>query len=266
MVDMKTAGKIALAVVVLGAACMWAMFNGHWAAVVSFTQAAFGVEVSETVDEFGNTSKEIGDGVIDYGSTIAKQLESGEAVTPDWGGIGETLGGLGKPNAARHPDYDRDEFGAGWLDTDGNGCDTRNDILARDLTQVKRADDRCTVLTGTLHDSYTEKTISFVRGAATSAAVQIDHIVPLSLAWRNGAWSWSDEKREAFANDPINLLAVDGPTNGSKSDKSISEWLPPKVGAHCTYVAMYVSVHEKYDLAMSDADKKATRKLIDACK
>lgn len=262
---MKLLGRVLLSLAVLGGACMWLIYNGHWSSVITFTQAVFGVEVSETVDEFGHASKDIGDDVLDYGSELADQLESGETITPDWGRIGDALGGVGKPSTARHPEYNVDKFGSGWMDPDGNGCDARNDILSRDLTKVKLDTDKCTVLSGVLNDPYTGKTINFTRGAATSAAVQIDHIVPRALAWRSGAWSWSDDKRRAFANDPINLLAVDGPTNGSKSDQSISEWLPKNKSYHCTYTALYVSVIDKYDLAMSDADKQATAALVRAC-
>ncbi len=118
---------------------------------------------------------------------------------------------------------------------------------------------------GMLADPYTATTISFTRGPATSAKVQIDHIVPLSLAWNEGAWKWSEAQRQQFANDPMNLRAVDGPTNSGKGDKSISAWLPPSQSYHCSYVALYVAVHDKYDLAMSDADNAAASKLIAAC-
>ncbi|NKX56763.1 HNH endonuclease family protein, partial [Arthrobacter mobilis] len=104
--------------------------------------------------------------------------------------------------------YDRDEFGSGWQDPDRNGCDARNDILARDLTDetFRPGTNNCIVLTGTLADPFTATTIRFVRGNATSTAVQIDHIVPLSDAWQKGARQLAPNQREAFANDPLNLL------------------------------------------------------------
>src|SRR5690606_22084266 len=115
--------------------------------------------------------------------------------------------------------YDRDEFGSGWQDPDRNGCDARNDVLARDMTDLtfKRGTHDCIVLTGVLDDPYSGATIDFQRGQTTSSAVQIDHVVALSDAWQKGAQQLSDDERELLANDPLNLLAVDGPTNASKS-------------------------------------------------
>lgn len=262
---MKFIGKLLIAVVVIGGACMWAMYNGHWAGIIGFTQAVFGDETAENVDKFGNASKDVGDDVVEYGTGVYDQVKAGGKVTPDWGVLDDALGGFGKPGTERHPDYERVKFGDGWLDTDSNGCDTRNDILARDLAKPVIDSDKCTVLSGTLADLYTGKSIPFTRGAATSSLVQIDHIVPLALAWEEGAWKWSDEKRKAFANDPVNLRAVDGPTNSGKGAKSIGEWLPPAAGAHCTYVALYVAVHDKYELTMAERDQVAARKLIAAC-
>lgn len=265
VVVMKFIGKLLIALAVIGGACMWVTYNGHWNAVVSFTAAVFGQEAADGVDRFGELSDDVGGDVVDYGTRLAEQIKNGETPTPDWASVDEALGGLSKPTAERRPGYERTAFGKGWLDTDQNGCDTRNDILARDLTAKVIDANGCTVLSGTLADPYTATTIQFTRGAATSSKVQIDHIVPLSLAWNEGAWRWTSGQREAFANDPMNLLAVDGPTNSGKSDKSISEWLPPSGASHCTYVALYVAVHDKYDLAMSDADNSAADKLVTAC-
>ena len=116
--------------------------------------------------------------------------------------------------------YNRDLFGSGWVDVDRNGCDTRNDILARDLEPktFKLGTNNCVVLTGTLADPYSARTINFTRGTETSNAVQIDHVVALSDAWQKGAQSWDGTRRVAFANDPMNLLAVDGPLNMQKGD------------------------------------------------
>jgi hypothetical protein len=108
--------------------------------------------------------------------------------------------------------YDRDQFGPAWSDNVAvqgghNGCDTRNDVLRRDLTNIVLKADTggCTVLSGTLQDAYSGKTINFVRGTTTSSAVQIDHIVALSNAWQTGAQQLSLDKRRDFANDPLNL-------------------------------------------------------------
>ncbi len=125
--------------------------------------------------------------------------------------------------------YDRDQFGPAWADVDRNGCDTRNDVLARDLTDetFEPGTHDCVVLTGTLVDPYTATTVAFQRGNVTSTAVQIDHVVALSDAWQKGAQQLDTATRQRFANDPLNLLAVDGPTNQAKGDGDAATWLPP---------------------------------------
>ena len=136
--------------------------------------------------------------------------------------------GLTVKGRAPKTGYDRDLFGGGWVDTDRNGCDTRNDILARDLTNVTyRPGTRdCVVETGTLADPYSGTLIAFVKGNTTSNDVQIDHVVALSDAWQKGAQQWNGNTRIAFANDPLNLLAVDGPLNLQKGDGDTATWLP----------------------------------------
>src|SRR4051812_28754165 len=138
------------------------------------------------------------------------------------------LDGLAVKGRAPRSDYDRDAFGPAWADVDRNGCDTRNDILRRDLEDVvaRYGTHGCVVLTGTLADPYSGKDISFVRGQDTSTAVQIDHVVALSDAWQKGAQAWDDTRRLAFANDPLELLAVDGGLNQSKRDGDAATWLP----------------------------------------
>jgi Protein of unknown function (DUF1524)/Excalibur calcium-binding domain len=163
--------------------------------------------------------------------------------------------------------YDRDRFGQAWSDVDRNGCDTRNDVLRRDLTAfVLKAGTRgCLVLQGTLRDPYTGRTIPFVRGQRTSAAVQIDHVVALSDAWQKGAWAWSADKRKRFANDPLNLLAVDGPTNARKSDGDAATWLPPAKAYRCRYVARQVAVKKSYGVWVTSAERAAIVRILATC-
>ncbi len=163
--------------------------------------------------------------------------------------------------------YSREQFSNGWKDTDNNGCDARNDILARDLEDVKFKPARveCVVISGTFNDPYTGKTIQFQRGQGTSTAVQIDHVVPLSDAWQKGAQKWSSQKRLEFANDPLNLLASDGPTNASKSDKDAATWLPPNKDFRCDYVARQTQVKAKYKAWMTQAEHDAIAKTLKAC-
>ncbi|ANJ27494.1 hypothetical protein ATC03_13010 [Agromyces aureus] len=163
--------------------------------------------------------------------------------------------------------YDRARFGEAWADVDGNGCDTRNDVLIRDLVDIAfRADSNgCIVRTGTLHDPYTGAVISFTRGPDTSEAVQIDHVVPLSYAWQHGASTWAPERLAAFANDPANLSAVDGPANQAKSDSGPAEWMPPASGYACTYVDRFADVLLSYGLTVSPEDFDAIASVDSGC-
>lgn len=157
--------------------------------------------------------------------------------------------------------YDRDRF-EHWRDPDRNGCDARNDILRRDLVDVVMRDGSdCVVQQGTLHDPYTGATIAFQRGQDTSSAVQIDHIVPLAAAWTGGANTWDDASREAFANDPVNLQAVDGETNAEKGQMLPGEWMPSNGAFRCTYLAQVTNVLTGYGLAVTALDRVA---LVDA--
>ncbi|AEH07738.1 MULTISPECIES: HNH endonuclease family protein [Protofrankia] len=166
--------------------------------------------------------------------------------------------------ATTSPPYRRDEFGAAWSDVDGNGCDTRNDILHRDLTLVTVRRNSCTVLTGELRDPYTNRIVRFDRSRSASA-VQIDHVVALADAWRTGAAFWSPDKRLAFANDPENLLAVNGPTNQDKSDDDAAQWLPPNRGYRCQYVARQIGVKARYGLWVDAAEREAMIKILSGC-
>ena len=160
--------------------------------------------------------------------------------------------------------YAREQFGTPWKDVDGNDCDTRNDILKRDLTaQVYK--DGCTVLSGTLLDPYSGESIAFVRGVGTSSAIQIDHVVALSNAWQTGAFKFSIEKRTAMANDPLNLFAVKGRLNSQKGDGDAATWLPPKKSFRCMYVAQQVAVKAKYGLWLTAPEKAAIIKIIATC-
>ncbi|MFE7073414.1 HNH endonuclease family protein [Streptomyces sp. NPDC057620] len=160
--------------------------------------------------------------------------------------------------------YDRDKFGTPWADTDSNGCDTRDDILKRDLKEVKFSDGDCSVKSGTLApDPYTDKDVTFVRGGRSE--VDIDHLVALSDAWQKGAGKWDASKRIALANDPLNLLAVDAGRNRSKGDGDTATWLPPHKAYRCTYVAGQVAVKKKYELWVTDAEKAAMKKVLSSC-
>lgn len=192
--------------------------------------------------------------------------------TPQGGGSAlATLNSLPVKGKAPKTGYSRDQFGPAWTDKAGNvlyannGCDTRNDILKRDLKNVKLDKDGCKVLSGVLSpDPYTGKTIQFERGPKSSI-VQIDHIVALGNAWVTGAQQLSYEKRVAIANDPANLLAADGPANAQKSDRDASAWLPSNHSARCSYVTAQVNVKKKYGLWVTPAEKSAMTAVLQRC-
>jgi Excalibur calcium-binding domain/Protein of unknown function (DUF1524) len=159
--------------------------------------------------------------------------------------------------------YTRAQFGQAWFDTDRNGCDTRNDILRRDL-KSKQMQNACKVLAGTLApDPYTGTSIRFVYGGASE--IDIDHVVALSDAWQKGAATWPAGKRLALANDPLNLLAVDSSANRSKGDGDTATWLPPYKAFRCTYVARQVAVKGKYGLWVTSAERDAMTRVLTSC-
>ncbi|MGW1726305.1 HNH endonuclease family protein [Streptomyces sp. NPDC002306] len=159
--------------------------------------------------------------------------------------------------------YDRDRFGTAWADTDSNSCDTRDDILKRDLKELKFSGGTCKVTYGVLDpDPYSGKDVTYRRGRSL---VDIDHVVALSDAWQKGAKYWDASKRIALANDPLNLLAVDASTNRGKGDGDTATWLPPNQGYRCTYVAAQVAVKKKYELWVTAAEKAAMEKVLSGC-
>ncbi len=176
------------------------------------------------------------------------------------------LATLAVKGRAAQTGYEREEYGQAWADVDRNGCDTRNDILRRDLHSValKPGTRDCVVATGVLDpDPYTGARIDFVRGPE-SADVQIDHVVALSDSWVSGAFAWDERKRIAFGNDPLNLLAVDGPANSQKGAGDAATWLP-RSSYRCSYVARQVAVKAKYELWVKPAERDAMDRVLATC-
>lgn len=170
---------------------------------------------------------------------------------------------VGSPDLDNGP-YDRAAFGPAWTDSSTaiwshNGCRTRDDVLARDLVGERRRDE-CVVVSGTLHDPYTGRTIEFSK--AHAQAVQVDHVVALSYAWQQGARGWSAAKRERLANDPLNLLAVDGPENIRKSDRGPSQWMPPVEDERCAFSVRLAQVAIRYDLPVRQEDEHS---MVETC-
>lgn len=178
------------------------------------------------------------------------------------------------PQRVRGNDYRRAAFGVAWDDDTSapggrNGCDTRNDILTRDLADTTFVSTkRCplAVAAGTLHDPYTNGTLTFTRGEQVGASVQIDHIVPLAFAWDMGAREWPDALRKRFANDPANLLAVQGKANQDKGDLPPGEWMPPNTAFWCQYSLQFAAVVRGYQLAIDETSAGEIRNAAASCR
>jgi hypothetical protein len=163
--------------------------------------------------------------------------------------------------------YDRDKLFGDWADPDGNDCDARNDVLARDLTNkvFGTGRDKCLVLSGNLLDPYSGKSFNFVRGQGTSALIPIDHVVAVSDAWQKGAFKWDEIKRVNFYNDPLNLMATQRALNSQKGDGDAATWLPPLKSYRCTYIARQIAVKAKYSIWVTKAEKEAMQRILKAC-
>jgi uncharacterized protein DUF1524 len=205
-------------------------------------------------------------GAIDALPSTTTGTTGGTGAAPT-GDAASALATLAVKGRAPKTGYSRDQFGAAWSDTDHNGCDQRNDVLARDMVgeTFKPGTHDCVVLTGQLADPYTGRTIAFKRGQDTSDEVQIDHVVALSDAWQKGAQQLDAPTRLLLGNDPLNLLAVDGPTNQSKGDGDAATWLPPNTRFRCTYVARQVAVKAKYRLWVTQAEHDAIAGVLGGC-
>ena len=167
---------------------------------------------------------------------------------------------------AAKDNYDRSDFGQAWLDVDHNGCDTRNDILRRDLTGTAFSEgSRCKVASGQIHEPYTGAMVSFRRGAESSKEVQIDHVVALGDAWQKGAQQLTAQQRQSLANDPLNLIAADGPANQEKGAGDAATWLPANKAFRCHYVSRQISVKAAYRLWVTQAEKDAMKRVLDSC-
>lgn len=178
------------------------------------------------------------------------------------GDAARALAALAVKGRAAKTGYTRSQFGDGWANV--GGCDTRNIILRRDMPDAT-VNEKCQVTHGTLADPYTGKQIVFERGPQTSDAVQIDHVVALSNAWQTGAQQLDLTVRRKLANDPLELLAVDGPANQAKGDGDAATWLPPNKSFRCQYVARQIAVKLKYKLWVTQAEHDAMSRVLAGC-
>jgi hypothetical protein len=196
----------------------------------------------------------------------APQVDRVPAGTLDASAARTSLAALPVATPGRLDGYVRDcddgkacVFGQPWFDTDGDGCDQRSQVLARDLTGVTRKPGRCGVQSGTLDDPYTGTRVTSV------SKIQIDHVVPLAEMWRSGAATWPPDRRVAAANDLRNLVAVSGKVNQSKGDKTPDEWMPPNAAYACSYGRIYVTVKAAYGLSVAPAERSALEKALSTC-
>ncbi|MBT2514104.1 HNH endonuclease family protein [Arthrobacter sp. ISL-30] len=182
------------------------------------------------------------------------------------GHAGDVLEGLPVKGRANSDNYERSAFGQAWQDVDRNGCDTRNDILRRDLAKVEYTQgSACRVASGELHEPYTGHRVEFRRGPESSKALQIDHVVALGDAWQKGAQQLTAQQRQSLANDPVNLIAVDGPENSEKGAGDAATWLPRNKAIRCHYVARQISVKASYQLWVTQAEKDAMKRVLASC-
>jgi hypothetical protein len=167
--------------------------------------------------------------------------------------------------------YSRTRLFPGWGDVDGDGCNTRTEVLERDLTdttvvdrETKAGKRQCQVIFGTLSDPYSGRTVSYSIQTVPSP-VQIDHVVPLGEAWKSGAAGWPLTRWREFANDERNLLAVSAHENESKGDDDPSRYLPPNTAYRCAYGERYVAVKADYGLAVDAAERTRLTALLKGC-
>lgn len=191
-------------------------------------------------------------------SVLARRIESGEYTLAT-----KALGQLAVAERTNGSDYQRSAFSDDWAER--NGCDMRNRVLQRDLVDTVLAEDNCTVLSGTLtRGPYSQEEIRFERGIGSSNAIHIEHIVAVSDAWQKGAQKLSTEKRQQFYNDPLNLIAVDGPTNIQKGSQDAAGWLPD-AAYRCRYIARQIAVKQRYNLWLSPAEHRAMSRQLQKC-
>lgn len=167
--------------------------------------------------------------------------------------------------------YSRSAFGDSWIDTDGNGCNQRDDVLLRDGlpgTVLVQPQGACPhdVIAGEWLGPYTGKSLIFddLKDLSQAQALQIDHVVPLAEAWDSGANAWTEEERRLFANDLGELLASDGPTNASKSDHDPAAWRPTKE-FQCEYASRWIGIKADWDLAVDDSERTALVDMLGYC-
>ncbi|WP_328297650.1 HNH endonuclease family protein [Streptomyces sp. NBC_00435] len=213
-----------------------------------------------------------GDGETAHASAAALVAQvplTSAGFPPDAAGAKAQLGKLTVEWGKNWETYKRENFGKYWSDeTDAvggrNGCDTRDDVLRRDLGELREGDrNPCVVLSGVLKDPYTGKELPYYYRRASQ--IQTDHVVALGAAWRAGAYAWTPRRRLEYANDLDVLLAVDKQTNYDKSSKTADKWKPPLKSFWCEYARRYTGIKAKYGLSVTPPEKQALQEMLGTC-
>ncbi|WP_432104455.1 HNH endonuclease family protein [Streptomyces sp. bgisy091] len=165
------------------------------------------------------------------------------------------------PGDEKRDGYERDSF-KHWIDEDDDDCETRAEVLLEEATTKPEQGERCALTGGVWLSYYDEVEVTEAR------KLDIDHMVPLAEAWDSGAYDWTAERRQAYANDlgsKRSLVAVTAKSNRSKSDQDPATWLPPADSAHCTYAADWTGTKLRWALTVDDKERAALLKLAEAC-
>ena len=233
--------------------------------------SAFSTEEDPTPQENQNTDSDDDEDAEAAAEDSEDSSEGGEDDSSEVGRAGSSATGtalamldeLTVKGRAPKTGYDPDLFK--WRsDADHNGCDTRNDVLRRDLKNItlKAGTEGCVVIAGDLADEYKGETFAFDRSPNN---IDIDHIVARSNAWQTGAADFDEDTLKEFGNDPLNLLAVSSNLNRQKGDGDAATWLPPNKSYRCEYVARQIAVKHKYALWVVDAEKTAMERVLATC-
>ena len=160
-----------------------------------------------------------------------------------------------------HTGYNRDYFNA-WIDADGDGCNTRAEVLMMESQSAVTTRGRCTVSTGQWVSAYDEVTLTDASG------LDIDHFVPLNEAWGSGAYGWDSATQVSYGNDlgyDASLLAVTASSNRSKSDKDPAQWMPASHDYFCDYAATWVAVKWRWSLSVDSLERLTLQSVLNGC-
>jgi hypothetical protein len=149
-----------------------------------------------------------------------------------------------------------------WIDADGDGCNTRNEVLIAEAVTAPSVGARCALSGGRWYSYYDNAYWT------APADLDIDHFVPLAEAWDSGARTWPTSRRQALANDlgdPRALAAVTDNVNQAKGDQDPATWLPPYPPARCRYITEWVAVKIRWRLTVDSAEKAALTSQANSC-